>query len=219
MATKAVLSELVRAYETKTGNAVALESVGGVDAACRIRSGEVFDFAVLARDAIDTLVSGAYLERETVVDVCRSEVAVAVRSGSVHPDIHAEDALRQAVLNARNVGISTGPSGVALGRVFERWGIAGQIADRIVTPPPGIAVGSLIANGEVELGFQQYAELFTLAGVDVLGPLPQSIRIVTTFSAALTATTRSPETAMRLLAFLASGDANLAKQHHGMQPA
>ncbi|HEX2732095.1 MAG TPA: substrate-binding domain-containing protein [Polyangiaceae bacterium] len=219
MATKAVLAELLRAYETRTASEIVFESVGGVDAANRIRTGEAFDFAVLARDAIDKLVNEGHLARDSVVDLVRSEVAVAVRSGCDKPDIRNEDALREAVLNAHSIGISTGPSGAELTRLFERWGIALQIKDRIVVPAPGVAVGSLVASGEVELGFQQYPELFRLEGIELLGMLPEPVRIVTTFSAALTTTTRSPRMANQLLAFLASADTLIAKQLHGMQAA
>jgi molybdate transport system substrate-binding protein len=122
------------------------------------------------------------------------------------------------VLAARTVGYSTGPSGVALAKLFERWGIADQIRDRIVTPPPGTPVGTLIARGEVELGFQQRSELIHIEGIDVLGPLPPPVQIVTTFSAAVSARARHPEAARALLEFLASPAVTEAKCGHGMDP-
>src|SRR6185436_20764627 len=124
-----------------------------------------------------------------------------------------------AVLAARSIGTSTGPSGVALAKLFERWGISEQIRDRIVTPPPGVAVGGLVARGEVELGFQQLSELARLGGIDVLGPLPPEIQIVTTFSAAVAAASRRPEAARALLAFMSSPAAAGAKRFYGMEPA
>ena len=105
-----------------------------------------------------------------------------------------------------------------LGRLFERWGIAERIRDRIVTPPPGVPVGALVARGDVELGFQQRSELIHVEGIDVLGPLPASIQIVTTFSAAVGARTRQPEAARALLDFMASPAAAEAKRRHGMDP-
>jgi hypothetical protein len=90
----------------------------------------------------------------------------------VRPDIGSGDAVRRAVLTAKTLGYSTGPSGVQLARQFERWGIAEQIKDRIVQAPPGVPVGQLVAEGRVELGFQQLSELMNLGGIEVLGPLP-----------------------------------------------
>ena len=152
------------------------------------------------------------------VDLARCGVAVAVRAGAPRPEIGSDDALRRAVLAARTIGTSTGPSGRGLGRLFERWGIAERIRDRIVTPPPGVPVGALVARGDVELGFQQRSELIHVEGIDVLGPLPASIQIVTTFSAAVGARTRQPEAARALLDFMASPAAAAAKRRHGMDP-
>jgi molybdate transport system substrate-binding protein len=216
MATRAVLAELARAYEARSGRTVALESVGGVDAAKRVQAGEPFDVVVLARDAIEELIAEGHLVAGSQVDLVRSGVAVAVRAGAARPDIASEDALRRAVLTARAIGTSTGPSGVELGRLFERWGIAERIRNRIVTPRPGVPVGALIARGEVELGFQQLSELIGVHGIDVVGPLPLAVQIVTTFSAAVGAAAGQPEAARALLAFLGSPAAEDAKRRHGM---
>jgi len=219
MATREVLAELARAYLAHSGLVVAFKSVGGVDAARRVQAGEPFDIVVLARDAIDKLLAGGSLVADSVVDLARSGVAVAVRAGGPRPDIGSEDAVRRAVLAARTIGKSTGPSGVALGKLFERWGIGEQIRDRIVTPPPGVAVGGSVARGEVELGFQQLSEMARLGGIDVLGPLPPEIQIVTTFSAAVAAASRQPKAARALLAFMSSPAAAGAKRFYGMEPA
>jgi molybdate transport system substrate-binding protein len=219
MATRPVLAELAELYRAKSGADIAIESVGGVDAAKRVQSGEAFDVVILASDAIDNLVAGGRVMADSKVDLVRSGVAVAVRAGAARPDIGSEDALRDAVRNARTLGYSTGPSGVQLARLFERWGIAGEIASRIVTAPPGVPVGSLVANGDVELGFQQQSELMHLQGIDVIGPLPCEIQIVTTFSGGVGAESLQPQEARELLAFMASPAADDAKRRHGMEPA
>jgi molybdate transport system substrate-binding protein len=219
MATKAVLAELANAYETRTRNVVVIESVGGVDAAKRVQAGEPFDVVVLASDAIGKLLAAGHLVTGSEVDLARSGVAVAVPAGAPRPEIASEAALRRAVEAAPTIGYSTGPSGVALARLFERLGLAERIRDRIVTPPPGVPVGTLVARGEVALGFQQLSELIHVAGVDVLGPLPAEIQIVTTFSAAVGARARQPEDARALLAFMASPAATDAKRRQGMEAA
>jgi molybdate transport system substrate-binding protein len=215
MATRALLADLVAAQALP----VAIESVGGVDAAQRVHAGEAFDVVVLASDAIDKLVAAGRVLAGSKVDLVQSGVAVAVKAGAVHPDIASEDAVRRAVLAATTLGYSTGPSGVQLAKLFERWGISQEIAPRIVTAPPGVPVGSLVARGDVALGFQQLSELMGLQGLDVLGPLPPSIQITTTFSAGVCAASAQPEAARALLAFLASPKTAETKQRHGMEPA
>lgn len=219
MATRLVLADLVTAFEQQSGCRVAIESVGGVDAARRVQAGEAFDVVILASDAIDKLIASGHVLAGSRVDLVRSGVAVAVRDGAPKPDISTEDALREAVRAARSISYSTGPSGVALAGLFERWGIAGEIKSRIVTPPPGIPVGSLVARGEVELGFQQLSELMHLEGITVLGPLPPAIQIITTFSAGVCTGTRNAEAVRAMLAFMNMPQAAEAKRRQGMDPA
>lgn len=219
MATRLVLAELVAAFQQHSGSRVTIESVGGVDAARRVQAGEAFDVVVLASDAIDKLITGGHLRAGSKVDLVRSGVAVAVRAGALKPDISTEDAVRQAVLAARSLSYSSGPSGVALARLFERWGIAQDIKDRIVTPPPGIPVGTLVASGEVELGFQQLSELMHLEGIALLGPMPPAVQIVTTFCAGVCTGSQQMEAVRALLDYMNSPAAAAAKRRQGMEPA
>ena len=220
MATKQVLTDLIALYrQAHPDTVIELESVGGVDAAKRVQAGEAFDIVALASNAVAQLTTDGKVVAGSTVDVVRSGVALAVRSGAPHPDIGSEAAVKQAVLAARTLGYSTGPSGVQLAKLFERWGIAEQIKDRIVTAPPGVPVGSLVAQGEVELGFQQLSELMSLEGIDVLGPLPAQIQIITTFSAGLATASTQPDAVRALLAFLVSPATGPTKQRNGMEAA
>ena len=219
MATRQVLAELADAYARSSGSEVAIESVGGVDAARRVQAGEAFDLVVLASDAIDRLIGSGHVVAGSRVDLMRSPVAIAVRAGAPRPDVGSEAALRQAVEAARRIGYSTGPSGTHLARLFERWGLADRIRDRIVQPPPGVPVGGLVARGEIELGFQQLSELMHLEGIDVIGTLPPGCDFITIFSAGVCATATQSDAARAMLDFMSSPTADEAKRRHGMEPA
>jgi molybdate transport system substrate-binding protein len=219
MAMRQVLAELADAYERQSGQPVTIISAGGVDAARRVADGEAFDFVVLAADAIEQLAAGSRVDPLSRTDLARSAVAIAVAAGATRPDVSTESAIRDAVLSARSIGYSTGPSGAHLVRLFERWGIAGAIAPRIVQAAPGIPVGTLVARGDVELGFQQLSELMHLPGIDVIGPLPAEIQVETLFSAAVCTASNCPAAAKALLSFLASSEADAAKHRHGMESA
>jgi len=223
MATRQILAELCDHYQRQTGVVVALESVGGVDVAKRVAKGERFDLVVLADDAIDRLIDAGHLRAGSRVDLVCSGVAVAVRAGQPLPDISTEDALKQTVLLAKSISYSTGPSGVALVKLFERWGIADEIRCHMVQAPPGVPVGSLVAAGQVDLGFQQLSELLHVPGITIVGPLPDAIQITTTFSAGLPITvvtgSSQAEYLGGLLDFMTSEKAKAAIERQGMTAA
>jgi len=185
MATKAVLSQLTHLYKVQTGVEVQIESVGGVDAAKRVQAGEGFDIVLLASDAIDKLIQAGHLLTNSRQDWVLSSVAVAVKKGGKHPDISTEAALKASVLSSATLSYSTGPSGVYLEKLFERWGISSEVKAATVVAPPGVPVGSLVASGQVELGFQQLSELIALPGIDVLGTLPSEVAYTTRFSSGI----------------------------------
>ena len=219
MATKALLADLVAIYQSQTPDLeVQVESVGGVDAARRVEAGEPFDGVVLASNAIDKLIASGHVLAGSRADLVVSGVAVAVPAGVPAPDISTEAALKAAILAAPTLGYSTGPSGVQLARQFEAWGIAEQIAPRIVQAKPGVPVGSLVASGEVALGFQQLSEMLGVQGITIVGGLPKAVEIITTFSGSVASACQQPQTMRALLAFWQSPACEALKRQHGMDP-
>jgi molybdate transport system substrate-binding protein len=218
MAAREVLAELIRAFTAQTGQPVVAEAAGGVEVAKRMQTGDDADVVVLSDSAIDKLIAGGQL-RAGRVDLVRSGVAIAVRRGANRPDISSEAAVMAAVSAASSISYSTGPSGVYLEKLFQRWGIFEAIEPRIVVPPPGIPVGSLVAGGQAALGFQQLSELLNMADIDVLGPLPEAIQTITTFSAGISARCEQPQLAAQLLNFMCLPAASAVKQRYGMEPA
>ena len=219
MATREVLADLIAQYQATTPQTVMAEAAGGVDVAKRVHAGEAVDVVVLAANAIDQLIQDGKLLAGSRVDLVKSGVAIAVGADALRPDIASEEAVKQAVLAAKTLSYSTGPSGVYLLKLFERWGILETIKPRIVQAPPGVPVGSLVAKGEVELGFQQLSELINLPGITVLGPLPPAIQTITTFSGGVSATSEHAAAARALLAFMAAPAAATTKSQQGMEPA
>ena len=120
----------------------------------------------------------------------------------------------QAMLAAKCVGYSTGPSGVYIQTVWKRWGVA----PRSVEAPPAVPVASLLARGDADLGLQQLSELMGQPGIDIVGPLPEPIQKITVFSAAVSTTSLDPEAAMAFLRFLGSSDAHATIEKFGMTP-
>src|SRR3954468_13629865 len=218
MATRQLLAELSGAYQQKTGKSVAIEAVGGVDAAKRIRAGEKFDIVVLADDAMKKLEAEGFLKAGSRAGFAESSIAAAVRAGAKRPDISSEATTKAAVLAAKTVGYSTGPSGMHVAKLLEKWGVDLKDTKKVVVPPPGVPVGSLIARGEVELGFQQMSEFLDVQGIEVAGMLPAEIQSVTLFACGVGAQAGNETGARDLIGYLTSPDTNATKWKHGMEP-
>jgi molybdate transport system substrate-binding protein len=217
MAPREVLAELATCCARDLSQPLVTDAAGGVDVAKRVQADEAVDIVVLASNAVDKLISQGKLGIGSRVDLMKSGIGIAGRTGSSRYDISSEDSVKKAVIGARNLSYSTGPSGTYLQQLFERWGILQTIKDKIVVPSPGVPVGTLVATGECELGFQQMSELMNLPGIDVLGPLPPSIQILTVFSGGISNGCRTPEAARQVLDYMASPAAAELKRRYGME--
>ena len=218
MATRQLLAELCAEFTRRHGTQVHMESVGGVEAAKRVQAGEVFDLVFLASDALSKLMANGHLLPGSVVDLVHSGVAVAVPAGAALPDLSSQASVKQAVLQAASVSYSTGPSGVALLKMFEAWGILPALQGRLLQAPAGVPVGALVAQGQAALGFQQLSELIHVQGITIAGALPDEIQINTTFSGGIGTHSTQTQAAQALLTFLSSKEAQDAKRRQGMTP-
>lgn len=221
MATRQVLAELTAAAEEAGLPPVQVESVGGVDAAERVAAGEQVDLVFLASDALDRLAADARVDAASIAPLLLSQVAAAVPSGTdavAAPPAGAAfadaEGLRTALRAATRIGYSTGPSGTALVGMIEEWGLGEELGARLVQARPGIPVARSLADGDVDLGFQQLSELVGQPGIEILGVLPADCAIDTVFAGAVASAAADPDAARRVLAFLASDDAAAVKTAH-----
>lgn len=226
MATKGVLAALADAAASAGAPTIAFESVGGVLAADRVAAGEALDVVVLASGAIDRLADDGHVDPATRTPLVLSQVAAAVPAGDDAADgatpppgpafAHASE-LRAALRAASRIGYSTGPSGTALVRMIEGWGLSDELSDRLVQARPGVPVAASLAAAEVDLGFQQLSELVGQPGVRILGVLPDDCAIETVFTAAVATASGSPRQAAELIAFLASAEASGIRAEHAFR--
>jgi molybdate transport system substrate-binding protein len=219
MAPREILAAAIALYQAGRAISIEAQAAGGVDVARRIAAGEAADIVLLSSDAIDKLIEGGRLTAASRIDLMCSEIAVAVPAGAAHPDLTDEQSVKDAVLAAATVSYSTGPSGRYLEKLFARWGILETLHPRIVIPPPGVPVATLVSRADVKLGLQQLSELLGVRGIDVVGRLPQSIQYITTFTAAVTPCCANVEAARGFLSYLASSDLDSLKRRYGMTGA
>jgi molybdate transport system substrate-binding protein len=215
LAIKEAYLELQPLFEKKSGLKVDTEWLGMVDIMKRVKAGESADMLIASQKALGELKSLGKVA--AVVDLAKSGAAMAVKKGAKRPDIGSGEALKRALRDAKSIAYSSGPSGVYLVELIQKWGLAEELRPKSTQTPPGTAVGPLVARGEAEIGFQQMSELLPFsAGIDIVGPLPAEIQVITVFSGGVHVAAKEADAARALLDFLASSAAVLRK--HGMEP-
>jgi molybdate transport system substrate-binding protein len=215
--------ELVPQYESATHQKLSTEfgpSMGTTHNAIPVRldRGEKIDVVIMAAPALEDLIKQGKVRADSRVDLIRSYIGMAVKSGAPKPDISTVAALKQTLLNAKSIAYSDSASGVYLStELFPKLGIADQLkskSKKIEADP----VGGVVATGEFEIGFQQISELKPVKGIDIVGPLPAGAQKITVFAAGIPTTAIHPEAAKALIQWLASPAAYAAIKKSGVEP-
>ena len=219
MATRRSLAEIAADFAASTGWGVEVTSIGGVEVAKRVRAGEPFDVAVLAKDALLKLVREGFVVEESVAVFARSATALAVRAGAPRPATCDELSLQQLLLTARAVGVSSGPSGSLIRKLTATGESTSPTTVHLQEAPPGVPVARMIASGEVDAGFQQLSELLSEPGIDVVGCLPPSLVPLTEFAAGRIVSSMRANSADDLIRALTSERSRAALARYGLEPA
>jgi len=219
IATKEAYLELVPQFESATGHRVATTWAGTTAIMQRMAAGERYDLVVISSIELDELIRQGKIVSGSRVDLAKSGIGIAVRAGAPRPDVRSRAALKQALLAAKTVGYTSGPSGVYMAGLIEKMGIAAEVNPKHRGVPSGGTIGTIVASGGAEIGFQQVSELVHIAGIDYIGPLPPDIQCITVFSCGLQAGASQPDAAKALMAFLTTPAAKNVMTKHGLETA
>src|SRR6202011_6205747 len=219
----AAYKALVPEFERLTGNKVLTAygpSMGTTVNAIpvRLERGEPADVLIMVGYALGDLVKQGKVIADSRVDLVKSPIGVAVKSGAPKPDISSADAVKRALLAAKSVAYSDSASGVYVStEMFGKLGIADAMKDK-ARKIPATPVGEIVARGEAELGFQQISEMLPVAGIDIVGPLPEELQQITVFSAGIATVSKESEAGRALIKFLGSPAARDVIIKSGMDP-
>jgi molybdate transport system substrate-binding protein len=216
-AIKEAYLELVPQFAQQSGHKVTTTWAPTVDIMKRMAAGETFDLVIMSADGIEQLIADGKLVGSRT-DLVKSGIGVAVRKGAAKPDLSSGEAVKKALLAAKSIGYSTGPSGVYLAGLFARMGIADAIKPKVKVVTPGVPVGTLVASGEVEISFQQVSELLPVAGIDYVGPLPPDIQHISVFAGALHKGATNTDGAKAWVKFLTAPAAVPVIRSKGLEP-
>ena len=223
-AMKTVFDELAPLFERETGHRVVAGFGPSAQIERRIREGEAADAAILTGAAARDMAAHGKVLAESLTDIARSSLGVAVSRGAPRPDLSSAESFKRALLAAKSVAVSkpvgAGLSGAHMAKVFGELGIAEAMQAKLKYGTGGVSglVGLILARGEAELGVQQIAELMAVADIDFVGPLPRELQSVTPFVAAILANAQQPEAGRKLIAFLSSAQAKRVIAAKGLEP-
>jgi molybdate transport system substrate-binding protein len=219
----AAFNALVPVFEKQTGNKVLVAygpSMGTTTNAIPVRlaRGEPADVLIMVGYALNDLAKKGKVVEGSQVELVKSAIGVAVKAGAPKPDISSADAVKHALLSAKSVAYSDSASGVYIqNEMFRKLGIEDQMKGK-ARMIPATPVGEIVARGEAELGFQQISELKPVAGIDIVGPLPDALQKITVFSAGIATGAKEPDAGKALIKFLASPQASAEIVKSGMEP-
>jgi molybdate transport system substrate-binding protein len=220
-ATKTLLEETGPMFERASGHKVTLGFGTSQQVAKRMDAGETADLVVITPEAIEQLTKQGKVAPGTQVEIARSLVGIAVKRGAPKPDIGTPDALRKTLLAAKSVTFSdpkTGAtSGVHTAKIFERLGIADQMTPKYVLGD-GNSTGPIVARGDAEMAIQQISALKPYPGIDIVGPFPDELQLVTILSAGIGSTGREPETVKAFIGYLSTPEAIAVIRAKGLEP-
>lgn len=219
----AAYKALVPEFERATGHKVLTAygpSMGTTANAIpvRLERGEPADVLIMVGYALDDLAKKGKVIPDSRVELVKSPIGIAVKSGAPKPDISTADAVKRALLAAKTIAYSDSASGVYVStEMFDKLGIRAEMKDK-ARQIPATPVGEIVAHGEAELGFQQISELKPVEGIDIIGPLPDALQKITVFSAGIATVSKEPDAAGALIKFLASPAARPEIVKSGMDP-
>lgn len=192
-------------FERVSGHKLLTTWNGTIDILKKLRAGETFDMVILVTPSMDAMIKEGKIVADSRRDLVKSGIAAAVPLGAAKPDLRSAETIKRALLAAqKGIGYSSGPSGVFLEELFTKWGIAEELRPKIKQTPPGTPVGTLLARGEVDIGFQQVSELLLFPGIQYVGALPPEMQTISVFAGGVHVAARQPAAARELIGFITS---------------
>jgi molybdate transport system substrate-binding protein len=215
-AMRTLMVEVVPLFERATGHKAEIEFALTSALTRKIEDGAVFDVALLPRPELDELGRAGKIASGSTADVTRSTVGFCVRAGAPKPDIATVAAFKRALIGARSISYSDGPSGAYIAALLLRLGIADAMKPKTrLTSRP---VAELVAAGEAEIGFQQIVAILPVKGAELVGPLPSELQNVIIYSAGLSVAAQESAAARALIGFLAAPEVVGLIRAKGMEP-
>ena len=221
VALKSTLDDLAAKFESSGGGKVTMVYGLAGQLKQRIADGEADDVAVLIQAMMEDLLKQGKLAPGSIINVGGTPVAIAIRTGAPKPDVGTVDALKRTLIAAKSISYADpakgGASGVYFAKVVDQLGLTNELKAKTILVP-GAEAPELVAKGEAELGVAQGSEIVSVAGAELLGPLPGNLGSVTQFTAGIATASKAPDGAKAFIKFITRPDAAPVLKAKGFTP-
>jgi molybdate transport system substrate-binding protein len=207
-AARSALVDAITAYEKAADHKVAADFAPMGALTKKVEAGVRADVLVLSAEVMSEAEKKGWVAPDTIVEIGRVGVGVAVQENAPAPDISTPDAFKTTLLAARSIVMinpATGTSGKHLAGVFATLGIEDALKPKLTFLEGGYVVEP-VGRGEIEIGLHQITEILPVKGVKLVGPLPPALQKQTIYVGAVAKSATRADDARRFLALLRTPD-------------
>ena len=207
-AVEAVVREMVGTFEKESGHKLKITYAPVGALRDKIYAGEPADLTVVTPAIIEQLQARGLVRPVTRTDLGQVGGGIAVRKGNPRPAIGTPEELKQALLSAKEIHYADpkiATAGAYFLKVADRLGIGEEVRKKGRTAGSGKVSMELMAKSTaVAIGLTQISEILSVPEVELVGPYPGDLQLMTTYSGIVLERAPNPAAAEAFLKFLIS---------------
>ena len=182
--------------------------------------GSPCDVVIISESIAAQLAQSGHLKGETETALGQVHTGIATRTDTSVLDISTPEKLTDSLLAADEIYVADpdrATAGIHLTRVLRQLAIYERVRDRLSVHPNGSAVARAVASSTAPhvLGCAQITEIIATAGANLVGPLPGTLDLATTYTAAVATGADHPDLARSFIAVVTGPDAATARRDAG----
>ncbi len=222
-AAQSIATALIPAFNAATGARVhaSFRTVGALKE--MLLAGKPCDVLVATAAMLKDLARDGRMVPASIRTLGRVQTGIGVRSGEPVPAIDNRALLRASLAAATGVYLpdpERATAGIHFVKVLREFGLHDDLAPRLHAYPNGASAMEALAKsrGSGLIGVTQVTEINATAGVMLVGALPVSFELATTYAAAACTSAREPDLAQRFVQMLAGPDSFRLRRQAGFEP-
>lgn len=187
-----------------------------------LQAGDSADLVEVTSAGMDQLAHENLILPESRREIARAVIGLAVKDGAAPGDISTHDAVKRVLANAKTIAYVNprvaGQVGVNMMAFLDKLGAKDEVSKKASFALTGEEAVQKVAKGEADLVIAFVSEILPVRGVKWLGPLPASLQVPTSYSAAIGAKSIDGETARLLLDAIQNEEGRRIIEEAGLEP-